>query len=180
MKWTLPKIFRTDDGVAINPEQEIHGHWRQRLRMAVIGPWFNVKGSARVFKHISVSALNRYRAEAVAGPVTTLKSLAEQILADGTPLDSLQYGVIAFTGNGCPALVEADKDLLWRAFQVPVFEQYRGPEGQLLATECEAHQGLHISSLCDTLYRISKLATELGATIESAPLQLWGLFPSTD
>ena len=41
-------------------------------------------------------------------------------------------------------LREADRDSLWRAFELPVFEQIRGLDGELLAWECEAHTGLHL------------------------------------
>lgn len=41
-------------------------------------------------------------------------------------------------------LREADRDSLWRAFELPVFEQMRGLDGELLAWECEAHTGLHL------------------------------------
>ena len=41
---------------------------------------------------------------------------------------------------------EADRDTLWAAFRVPVFEQVIGRSGKRLAAECEAHDGLHIES----------------------------------
>jgi phenylacetate-CoA ligase len=36
------------------------------------------------------------------------------------------------------------RDQLWRAFQVPVFEQLRGWDGTVIARECEVHDGLHV------------------------------------
>jgi hypothetical protein len=41
-------------------------------------------------------------------------------------------------------LAPVDREALWRAFHVPVFEQIIGARGQLLAAECEAHDGVHI------------------------------------
>jgi hypothetical protein len=35
---------------------------------------------------------------------------------------------------------------LWQAFRVPVFEQIIGRAGELLAAECDAHDGLHVLS----------------------------------
>jgi len=43
-------------------------------------------------------------------------------------------------------LTDADRDWLWSAFRVPVFEQIIGESGELLATECEAHNGMHVQS----------------------------------
>ena len=36
------------------------------------------------------------------------------------------------------------RDLLWRAFGVPVFEQLLGSDGAVIASECEVHDGLHL------------------------------------
>jgi hypothetical protein len=41
-------------------------------------------------------------------------------------------------------LSTAERAWLWRAFRVPIFEQIVEPDGELLASECEAHDGLHI------------------------------------
>ncbi len=122
----------------------VDGPWQARARMAVLSPWFRVNGGARVFFHASPHALRRYRPGALAGPVTELRRLAERVLAGEIDLPSLELGVLAFTGPGRTPLTEADRELFWRAFQVPVFEQHRGPQGDLLATECEAHCGLHL------------------------------------
>jgi len=43
-------------------------------------------------------------------------------------------------------LTQPQRDLLWQAFGVPVFEQIIGDCGELLAAECEAHEGLHLES----------------------------------
>jgi hypothetical protein len=47
---------------------------------------------------------------------------------------------------GEPRLSETDRDILWAAFRVPVFEQVIGKSGKRLAAECEAHDGLHVES----------------------------------
>ena len=56
------------------------------------------------------------------------------------------HAVIALQAPGDPMLSSAERAQLWRAFRVPVFEQIIGPDGQLLAAECEAHDGLHIET----------------------------------
>ena len=43
-------------------------------------------------------------------------------------------------------LTGEERERLWRAFRVPIFEQIIGPRGKLLAAECEAHDGLHIET----------------------------------
>jgi phenylacetate-coenzyme A ligase PaaK-like adenylate-forming protein len=153
-----------------------------------VTPWFPVKRSTRAFQEISIRTLERHRAEAVAGPATALRYLAEQALADGAALPSLKYGVIALAGIGHPPLSAEDRDLLWSAFHVPVFEQFRGLRGELLASECHAHQGMHVhtgeavfegadgglrelllTSPRDGNHAPLKLATGLEAAIDDSP-----------
>jgi hypothetical protein len=55
---------------------------------------------------------------------------------------------------------QEQRQRLWQAFRVPVFEQIVGENGALLAAECEAHAGLHIES--------SKLDLA-GLSVEKAP-----------
>jgi hypothetical protein len=58
----------------------------------------------------------------------------------------LTHGLVALGSPGHPMLSAVERDRLWRAFHVPVFEQIIGPRGELLAAECEAHDGLHIET----------------------------------
>jgi hypothetical protein len=88
--------------------------------------------------------LRRFRPGALAGPADALRRLAERVVAGEIDLPPLEFGVLAFTPPDRSRLTEADRELFWRAFQVPVFEQLRGPHGELLAAECEAHEGLHL------------------------------------
>ena len=89
--------------------------------------------------------------------------------------------MIALTGTGHPALAEGDRDLFWRAFQVPGFEQFRAPEGQLLAPECDAHNGLHVCShalLDDPALKLTSnvesiISREPCACGQTSPRLLW-------
>lgn len=56
------------------------------------------------------------------------------------------HAVIALARPGEALLTSEERDLLWQRFRVPVFEQIVGSEGELLASECEAHDGLHVES----------------------------------
>ena len=56
----------------------------------------------------------------------------------------LTHSIVAFVGPEFGALTPEDRDLLWTCFGVPVYEQLRGLGRELLAAECDAHEGLHI------------------------------------
>jgi hypothetical protein len=56
------------------------------------------------------------------------------------------HAVIVLESPGDAPLSIGEREQLWRAFRVPVFEQIIGPHGQLLAADCEAHDGLHVET----------------------------------
>ncbi len=105
-------------------------------RTAILSPGFQESRLIRVFPDGWNSDAERFRPAAVAGPLSRLRDLAELQV-------ELQHAVIVFT-NLEERLTERDRDLLWRALGVPVFEQCLGAENELLAAECEAHDGLHL------------------------------------
>jgi phenylacetate-coenzyme A ligase PaaK-like adenylate-forming protein len=148
--------------------------WGSGIRLAVLRPWFRVGSGARVFMELSAGALRRFGPGAIAGPVPALKELARAVVDGAAPLGPLEFGVLAFTGPSQAPLTAADRELFWRAFQAPVFEQYRGPHGELLAYECEAHEGLHLvrESVIAELrgYALAEQACPCGAvTARAAP-----------
>lgn len=113
-------------------------------RTAILMPGFLRTPTVRSFPAPRRSRLARYRAEAVAGPVGVLRRLAEPVDDMGAPAPRVARAVIALSGLRHGFLSDEARELFWRVFQVPVFDQHLGPEGELLAWECEAHEGLHI------------------------------------
>lgn len=89
---------------------------------------------ARVFAGGWSAAAARYAPEAAAGT-------REQLLHVDA---KLTRAVVVLARPGDVLLTSSDRDVLWRRFRVPVFEQIIGREGVLLAAECEAHDGLHV------------------------------------
>jgi phenylacetate-coenzyme A ligase PaaK-like adenylate-forming protein len=51
--------------------------------------------------------------------------------------------MIAFTGISRQPMSAHLRDLLWEVWRAPVFDQFRGFQGELLGAECEAFAGLH-------------------------------------
>lgn len=74
----------------------------------------------------------------MAGTLPRIESLAAKV--------QLTHALIVFRDEAEPRLTEPERDRLWRAFHVPVFEQILAPDGTLYAWECEAHDGLHIAT----------------------------------
>ena len=57
--------------------------------------------------------------------------------------------IVVFAPMDAVALSQTERDQLWTLFQAPAFEQRLGHDGELVAAECEAHEGLHIIGTFD-------------------------------
>lgn len=81
---------------------------------------------------------------AIALPLSLALSLADQKERGLFALPSLNTAMIVLTSIDDSPLADRHRDVLWRAFGVPVFEQLRGSDGTVIARECEVHDGLHL------------------------------------
>ena len=110
-------------------------------KVAVLTKGFDEVAGLRMFDDDAFASLERYQPEILAAPVSVLRHLAAAL-----PKNSLAkpgHAVVAFTGIE-DVLDAHDRDLFWRKFGVPLFEQYVGLDGRVFARECEIHDGLHI------------------------------------
>ncbi len=112
--------------------------------------WFEESKLVSVFEPANLETLQRFEPDALAAPTAFLVFLARMIDAGDFPsFPRVRRGVVAFSGltprrEGAAFLSVADRELLWQVFRVPVFEQYLGFDGRLVAWECEAHDGMHV------------------------------------
>jgi hypothetical protein len=111
-------------------------------RTAILVPGFRETRLVRMFPQGWDDRARRFDPASIAGTLEQLRRLAR----DAWPLEQ---AVIVFTYTGEPGISPTDRDLLWKGFGVPVFEQYLSPKNRLLATECDAHSGLHVISGCE-------------------------------
>lgn len=107
---------------------------------AILIDGFRPSGNMRVFEDGWSEEAVRFAPAAIAGTPSQLDALCS------LSIPSLRNAVIALVRPGEPRLTEAARERMWRAFRVPVFEQMIDRSGNLLAAECEAHDGLHIES----------------------------------
>jgi hypothetical protein len=107
-------------------------------RTAVLIPGFRSTGLVRVFPDGWNQEASQFDPQALAGSVLQLEGLARI----ATP----SHAVIVLRSEWDARLTDSRRDALWNAYRVPAFEQIIDDDGTLLATECEAHDGLHIES----------------------------------
>jgi hypothetical protein len=89
-------------------------------------------------------AAERRSAEAIRGSLEELLRLAARVAAGETTAPAAARRVTIRTALGERLAAERARDCLWRAFELPVFEELVGSEGETLAAECEAHSGFHL------------------------------------
>lgn len=103
----------------------------------ILAQGFRETRNARVFPNGWCEEAARLGPCSIAAPFEELRRLALRST-------ELRHAVVVLTYGLNPGLSEEDRDFLWNAFGVPVFEQCLGPDNELLAAECEAHDGMHV------------------------------------
>jgi hypothetical protein len=115
-------------------------------RTAVLSARFREARGLRAFPGGWCEEAARFAPESIAAPLEILRDLAA-----ATGYLELRHPLVAFTYDPAHGITEQDRDLFWQAFGVPVFEQLLGARNELLATECDAHAGLHVVRGCHGL-----------------------------
>ena len=99
---------------------------------------FRSKGCVRVFAEGWTDEAAHFAPQSLAGRREQIEAL--EGIARPT------HALIVMRWEWESGISARDRERLWRAFRVPLYEQIVGEHGTLLAAECEAHSGLHIES----------------------------------
>jgi len=116
-------------------------------RTAVLLSGFRRQSNTKAFVPTSTNyrwleKLQEYEPHSIAGSLGQLLFLASLRMAGMPKLDSVGHSLVVTFHTEQPWLTNEDRDELWSAFGVPIYEQIYCASG-LLATECFAHDGLH-------------------------------------
>jgi len=109
-------------------------------RVAVLVPGFRETRQVRYFATLDDDEAVRFDPEVLAGTAAQLRWAALR----NWPVKA-RNGIVVLTYEREEGLSDYDRDILWDVFGVPVFEQYFTRRNRLLASECDAHEGLHLS-----------------------------------
>jgi hypothetical protein len=90
--------------------------------------------------------LRQWAPEALVLPLDVALFLADRKQRGLFDLPSLNTAILVLTRLADSPLPRHHRDLLWRSFGVPVFEQLLGPDGVVIGSECEVHDGLHVDN----------------------------------
>jgi hypothetical protein len=118
-------------------------------RIAMLDGGFELtarKGAPQVRECMTsdLPALLKFAPEALVAPLDAALWLADRKLRGLGDLPSLQFALVVTTRIDDTPLAEHHRELLWAAFQVPIFEQLRAWDGTVIARECEVHDGIHV------------------------------------
>lgn len=112
-------------------------------RVGVLGLTVRQEPGIRVFPEWSSRTLDSGRLQALAGWRRDLDVVVRLRQCGRLMLAELSLPLVVFSTPDDGPLTEDHHDMLWKHFQLPVFEQIRRPDGSLVAVECEARLGFH-------------------------------------
>lgn len=131
-------------------------------RVAVIGGRFSMARNIRQFNIGDIGALMGWRPDALVAQLDQALAIAEisPVKLEGTASISTALIVLTSVGASCGPVGssaqvpdERQRERLWRAFGVPIFEQLQAWDESVIARECEVHDGLHISENAAIMHR---------------------------
>jgi hypothetical protein len=129
-------------------------------RVALVDTRLRGPATARNFTSTDLAAVEAFAPDSIVLPLSIALSSAMQRLAGANLLPSLRCAIVVLSSlhTPCGLMTDDNRDLLWRAFGLPVFEQLLESHGLVIARECEVHDGLHAE-------RVSVQAETGGAVI---------------
>ena len=107
-------------------------------RIAILAEGFRMSKNTRQFGPNELDAIAAY------APQSMVAGLEDAFALQAQPLE---HGIVILTSMNDNPLTQRDRDKLWRLFGVPVFEFLRSADSNVIARECECHDGLHVDAM---------------------------------
>jgi hypothetical protein len=111
--------------------------------MAVLGGEYRFEAAVS-FPEGRWRTLKSFAPQILAGSFPDLQLLANAVFKDPTGYGGCELAVFTLVPLGQPPVSPRERNLLWRAFQVPIYEVLIDRDSSILAAECEAHDGWHL------------------------------------
>jgi hypothetical protein len=160
-----------------------------QVRIALLEEGFLADPNMREFAVDDIAWLRSYAPEALVAPIDLALSLADRKSRGLFDLPSLSTAIVVLTSLDHSPLADDHRDLLWRTWGIPVFEQLRRDDGAIIARECEVHDGLHIAApdepllhgragleivtgVCECGAETPRLRRAISSSRESGPIQM--------
>lgn len=118
---------------------------RPDLRIAQLGATATFDGVV-AFPNENAADLESFAPQMLVAPAEALIAATYSIFNGNLAFESIDHAVFALVQIGEAPISPSERDLIWRAFRVPMYELYVDHDSTLLAAECEAHDGWHVHS----------------------------------
>ncbi|GIU73400.1 MAG: hypothetical protein KatS3mg004_0487 [Bryobacteraceae bacterium] len=141
----LKALRRGTRGGIAEPEHELQYPLYPVPRVAVLGLALRGPRGVHCLPQWSPQELEKLRPQALAGWWRDLAEAGRLAAAGRLELPGLRYPILVFLPPESAPLPQPHHQKLWSWFRVPVSEQIRMPDGRLLAYECDARCGYHLS-----------------------------------
>ncbi|MDX2268677.1 MAG: hypothetical protein NW208_11270 [Bryobacter sp.] len=114
--------------------------------ITIVGAPLSPRKGVTVLQAEQWQRLHLSRAEMLAATPTILRQVVACVECSLMALPRLADAIVVLNSVEQGWLGRDEREMLWRTFGLPVFEQWLGLEGELLAWECVTHQGLHLNT----------------------------------
>ncbi len=115
-------------------------------RIAVIGTRLRLERRVRSYLHWSTPELEAWRPQALAGHRSELFTIGELRRRRFLPLADLSFPLVVLSSLREGPLSSGELDRLWSLYGLPAYEQIRDADETLLAWECDARAGWHLTA----------------------------------
>jgi len=114
-------------------------------RIAVVGARLHPERSVRSYPYWRTPELEAWRPDALAGHRSEIFAIGELRRRQFIPLRDLRFPLVVFSALREGPLSSEQYDRLWDLYGLPVYEQIRSVDEDLLGWECPARDGWHLA-----------------------------------
>ena len=123
--------------------------WRQvphsqETRSALMLPYPEARKGVDVCHPTTPERADLYSTGGIASATADLYNLSKALSAPAPFAWTVDHALVVFCGIDAGVMTDAQHEDLWEKYQIPVFQQFVGTDGRVVAAECEVHAGLHI------------------------------------
>ncbi len=117
---------------------------RGETRSALLVPFATACSGLDTFEFDAGDEADPYSQQNLSVASADLFRLANALSPDAGAAQSGSLAVVVFGGADAGSVTGKQIEWLWNTFEVPIFQQFVGTDGRVIAAECEVHDGLHI------------------------------------
>lgn len=114
-------------------------------RIAVVGARLRSERGVRSYPYWRTPELEAWRPDALAGHRSELFAIGELRRRQFIPLKDLRFPLVVLSALREGPLSSEQQDRLWALYGLPVYEQIRSVDEELLGWECPARDGWHLA-----------------------------------